>query len=198
MQEGTLEWTKSRRRRSIRERLRALPEAALAAATTGVLHRLQAADHLWQHPGTVALFGGLRGEPDLVGRLLPWLRARDWRCVLFAVEGEQLCPVEVGGPEDCRRGAHGIWVPPPAGRRVPASGLDLILVPGLAFGASDGSRLGRGGGFYDRFLATPGVRARRIGVACEWQVSDRVPCEAHDIRVQELVTEARHRILEPA
>jgi 5-formyltetrahydrofolate cyclo-ligase len=29
-------------------------------------------------------------------------------------------------------------------------------------------------------------------------VSDRVPCEAHDIRVQELVTEARHRILEPA
>lgn len=198
MKEGTLAWTKSRRRSSIRERLRAMHDAELAATTAGVLQRLQAADHLWQSPGTVALFGGLRGEPDLVQGLLPWLRARGWRTALLAVAREQMHPAEVRGEQDCRRGTHHVWEPLPGCPAVPVSELDLILVPGLAFGARDGSRLGRGGGYYDRFLATPGLRARRIGVACEWQVSDRVPCEDHDMRVHELVTDARHRILEPA
>lgn len=198
MEHGTLEWTKSRLRRSIRERLRAMPEAELAAASAGVLGRLRAADRLWQSPGTVALFGGLRGEPDLVECLLPWLRSHGWRTVLFAVEGVQLRPAEVCGPEDCRRGTNGIWEPQADAPAVPVAALDLILVPGLAFGATDGSRLGRGGGYYDRLLATPGLRARRIGLACDWQVSDRVPCAGHDIRVQELVTEARHCIVEPA
>jgi 5-formyltetrahydrofolate cyclo-ligase len=198
MEDGTLEWTKSRLRRSIRERLRAMPDAELAAATAGVLNRLQAADCLWQRPGTVALFGGLRGEPDLVQGLLPWLRTRGWRTVLLAVAGEQLHPAEVHGELDCQRGAYHVWEPQPGCPTVPVSELDLILVPGLAFGASDGSRLGRGGGYYDRFLASPGLRARRIGVACDWQVSDRVPCEDHDIRVQELITEARHCVVEPA
>jgi len=198
MDDATLEWTKSRLRRSIRERLRATPDTVLAADSAGVLARLQSEDSLWRQPGTVALFGGLRGEPDLVGSLLPWLRARGWRTILFAVEGEDLRPVEVRDAEDCRRGVHGVWEPLPGRPAVPAAELDLILVPGLAFGATDGSRLGRGGGFYDRFLATPGLRARRIGLACEWQVSDRVPCESHDIRVEGLVTEMQIRIVAPA
>jgi 5-formyltetrahydrofolate cyclo-ligase len=198
MEDGTLEWTKSRLRRSIRERLRAMPDAELAAATAGVLSRLQNADRLWQRPGTVALFGGLRGEPDLVQGLLPWLRSRGWRTALFGVEGQALHPAEVRGEQDCRRGAHEVWEPRPECPALAVTELDVILVPGLAFGALDGSRLGRGGGFYDRFLATPGLRARRIGLACEWQILDRVPSEDHDLHVHELVTEARHRILEPA
>lgn len=198
MDEGTLEWTKSRLRRSIRERLRTASEVELAAVSAGLLARLQSALEAWREPGTVALFGGLRGEPDLVEGLLPWLRARGWRTVLFAVEGDHLRPADVRTPEDCRRGAHGIWEPAPGCPAVAPEALDVILVPGLAFGGEDGSRLGRGGGFYDRFLATPGLRARRIGVAGEWQVLDRVPSEAHDVRVQELVTEAGHRVVEPA
>jgi 5-formyltetrahydrofolate cyclo-ligase len=198
MDQDTLEWTKSRLRRSIREQLRALPDATLAAATAGVLHQLQAAKSLWRSPGSVALFGGLRGEPDLVRDFLPWLQARGWRTALFAVAGEQMRPAVVRGLEDCQRGPHGIWEPAPKCPELTATELDVILVPGLAFGSSDGSRLGRGGGFYDRFLATPGLRARRVGLACEWQVAERVPCESHDIRVQELVTEACHRVVTPA
>ena len=198
MDEGTLEWTKSRLRRSIRERLRAASDAELAAVSAGLRVGLQTAAEAWRAPGTVALFGGLRGEPDLVLGLLPWLRTRGWRTVLFAVEGDHLRPADVLTPKDCRRGVHDVWEPAPGCRAVAPEALDVILVPGLAFGVADGSRLGRGGGFYDRFLATPGLRARRIGVAGEWQVLDRVPCEAHDVRVHELVTEAQHRILEPA
>ncbi len=58
----------------------------------------------------------------------------------------------------------------------------LVLVPGLAFDRH-GGRLGRGKGFYDRFLASllPGVLAWGVG----WQESlvEEVPREAHDIRL---------------
>ena len=62
---------------------------------------------------------------------------------------------------------------------------DLILVPGLAFDKS-GARLGRGRGFYDRFLA--GITGFRVGVCFDWQLVESVPVEAHDIRMDAVVT----------
>lgn len=76
---------------------------------------------------------------------------------------------------------------------------DAILIPALAFDLR-GGRLGRGGGFYDRFLDDPGARhARRIGIAFETQVLhphaipgvDRLPLEPHDACVDLIVTDAR-------
>lgn len=59
----------------------------------------------------------------------------------------------------------------------------LILVPGLAFDET-GSRLGRGKGYYDRFLARPGMeQALRLGVCWEIQLVERITAEAHDIPV---------------
>jgi 5-formyltetrahydrofolate cyclo-ligase len=66
--------------------------------------------------------------------------------------------------------------------------LDLVLVPGIAFDL-EGHRLGRGMGFYDRLLAEVG--GRRCGVAFEQQIVDRVPVEAHDLRVQSILTPRR-------
>lgn len=62
----------------------------------------------------------------------------------------------------------------------------VALVPGLAFDAK-GGRLGRGGGFYDRFLA--GFRGRKIGVCFACQIVDEVPREPHDAAVDEVLTE---------
>lgn len=76
----------------------------------------------------------------------------------------------------------------------------LILIPGLAF-ARNGDRLGKGAGYYDRFLteflaAYPGRRAEiTLAGAChEFQIVDRVPTESHDIPVDCLLTE-RNAIL---
>lgn len=63
-----------------------------------------------------------------------------------------------------------------------------ILVPGLAFDRA-GRRLGRGAGFYDRLLADPALRARRVGVAFAAQIVDEVPVEAHDMPLDAIVTE---------
>ena len=82
---------------------------------------------------------------------------------------------------------HGVREPRADLPAIDPDRLDLVLVPGLAFDAA-GGRLGRGGGFYDRFL--PGAsRAVRIGVCWSGQIVDAVPAEPHDVRVHMLVTE---------
>lgn len=65
----------------------------------------------------------------------------------------------------------------------------MVLVPGLAFDRS-GSRLGRGKGYYDRFLATPGMeRALVVGVGWQLQLVPNIPREAHDVPMQIICTE---------
>lgn len=175
----------------MRARLRSVPDSELAAWSRAVIGHLRASIASWERPGTAALFGGLRSEPDLVTDILPWLRARGWRAVLFRCAGENLVPHRVDDSADLRRGPLGVWEPV-AERcaEMPPSELDVILVPGLAFSRQDGARLGRGGGFYDRLLARPDISALRLGVAFEAQMLEAIPCEPHDRRVQALVTEA--------
>lgn len=182
--------TKAELRRSMRALLRTLPETVLASASQSLISHLQGREELWLKPSTVALFGGLRSEPDLIRELMPWLRDRGWRTVLFRVEGEALIAHEVRGLEDLTRGPLGVWEPLP--ERCPSvelSELGIILVPGLAFSRQDGARLGRGGGYYDRLLSMPEVVATRVGVAFEAQMLHELPCEPHDQRVRAWVTE---------
>lgn len=64
-----------------------------------------------------------------------------------------------------------------------------VLVPGIAFDHL-GGRLGRGGGYYDRFLAHPAMReAVKIGVCWSLQVVKYVPAEAHDVRMDWICSE---------
>lgn len=63
--------------------------------------------------------------------------------------------------------------------------MDLLLVPGLAF-TKAGYRLGFGGGYYDRFLAS--YKGITLALAYECQVVDELPIEMHDLPVQKIVT----------
>jgi 5-formyltetrahydrofolate cyclo-ligase len=98
-----------------------------------------------------------------------------------------LTPLRLHALEDLRPGFYGILAPPPGETCRPAD-LDLVLTPARAYDRG-GNRLGRGAGYYDRFLAQPGMRALRVGVAFACQVLDAVPHEAHDLPVRILVTE---------
>lgn len=78
----------------------------------------------------------------------------------------------------------------PDASEIPLSDLHAVIVPGLAFDRR-GHRLGRGGGFYDRFLARLPQTVRTIGVAFDLQLVDEVPADPHDAPVQTLITECR-------
>lgn len=72
--------------------------------------------------------------------------------------------------------------------------IDLVIVPGLAF-ADDGTRLGYGGGYYDRWLAAH-PQVVTVALAFEVQRFAALPRTATDVPVQHLITEKRHLTLE--
>lgn len=62
----------------------------------------------------------------------------------------------------------------------------LCIVPGLAFGIK-GERLGKGKGYYDRFLSE--FTGKTVGLSFEDRISDSIPMEKHDIKIDYLATE---------
>ena len=88
-----------------------------------------------------------------------------------------------------RRGPMGIREPVDA-ETVPPKEVSAWIIPGLAFTRS-GKRLGYGGGWYDRFLASAPKTAVRIGVAYAFQVVDDLPSEPHDIPLTDVVDDSR-------
>jgi 5-formyltetrahydrofolate cyclo-ligase len=73
-------------------------------------------------------------------------------------------------------------------RPVQPTKTDVAIVPGIAFDTAC-HRIGYGGGYYDRFLATFG--GKKIALAYEVQVCDSIPAEPHDLPVDIIVTEDR-------
>ncbi len=67
---------------------------------------------------------------------------------------------------------------------------DLIVVPGLVF-STQGFRIGRGGGFYDRLLSTWRPARGCVGVCFEEQLRNDFEIEAHDKRMDLIMTELR-------
>ena len=82
---------------------------------------------------------------------------------------------------------HGIREPTD-GEPLALESLDLVIVPALTFDRS-GNRLGRGAGFYDRFLSSPQFRGTAVGLAFCEQLVDEVPVYDNDVPVHMLVTD---------
>lgn len=141
-------------------------------------------------PGTIVSgFMPIRSEAD-IRPLLATLKARgarlclpviiDRQTILFRelVQGAPLVPMGFGtfGPG------------PDAAELDP----DLMLVPLSAFDAQ-GHRIGYGGGYYDRAidrLHKKGLFPQLIGIAFDCQEVASVPIEAHDVRLQAILTES--------
>ncbi|OAG27284.1 5-formyltetrahydrofolate cyclo-ligase [Thermodesulfatator autotrophicus] len=84
-------------------------------------------------------------------------------------------------------GAYGILEPSENSPEIEPKGLDLIILPGVAFDLS-GGRLGYGGGFYDRLLAKA-PHVPKVALAFECQLTKKLPLESHDLKIDALVTE---------
>lgn len=136
----------------------------------------------------VAAFAALGAEPELTELAADkrWFLPRWSR----EIDGYEI--VEIPDPErDLVRGRYGIREPRPELPALPESHWRelLFLVPAVACGA-DGSRIGRGGGYYDRMLTASVCGAAAVVYDCQ-VAEEALPCEAHDRRVGWVVTEDR-------
>lgn len=90
-------------------------------------------------------------------------------------------------------GTWGILEPPKSrwgeeDKEVLPQELDLIMVPGVAFGR-DGGRIGNGAGYYDRLLQEVRTDTLLTAVCYEAQVSDKVIMEKYDVYMDTILTE---------
>jgi len=107
-------------------------------------------------------------------------------------ESKAMIPIEIRNLDiDVARNGIGLREPI-EGPPIPIELIDLVIVPGLAFDGA-GNRLGRGRGFYDRFLARPNFRGIACGFALEAQIVDAIPAGPHDMKIDMLVTDAAVR-----
>lgn len=179
--------------------LRGRARAAMAAMPAGERAAASAAacglamEQPWfKRAMTMMVYAPLPMELDIRPLVECALRAGRVVCMpRVGWEGRSLTPVAIHGMDDLVEGERfGVREPRPGARIVAKDMLDLIIVPGLAFDEA-GGRLGRGAGFYDRFLGSLGPRALKIGLAYEAQVFASVPVEALDVRLDVVVTERR-------
>ena len=170
-------------RSEMKQRIRALNPRARALASEKIC-RILAADPAWKTARLVAAFLPLPGEPRISAL---------WECA----SAPAICIPRVRGPlldliplPVAEALARADWrldgAEFDALDALDIADVDLVLVPGLAFTA-DGMRLGRGGGYYDRLLASLPPHTRTIGVCFATQLVTALPIEAHDLAVQRVV-----------
>ena len=132
---------------------------------------------------TIVAYYPLSDEVDIRPLLDEWI-AEGKTVFLPKVTGDDTMELRrYTGRDDMHEGAFHI-LEPEGEQFANDVSIDVILVPGVAFDA-EGHRLGRGRGYYDRFLSS--FPSEFIGVCFDFQKVDEVPIDAFDIPVDEVI-----------
>ena len=171
-------------RKEIRKK-KALLNATRKQVASDRLYALLSASSCYQAASCVMLYASLPDEVPTLPLLLEESRRRHFVLPrVIGLDEMELC--QYTGPDDLYPGAF--QIPEPRGAVFNNYyDIDLILVPGMAFDSS-GNRLGRGKGYYDRFLQHPAFAdIPKWGVCYDFQLLEHIPAEPHDVRVQRVL-----------
>jgi 5-formyltetrahydrofolate cyclo-ligase len=201
---NSIQDAKARIRRSVAESLSRLTPSHRRAASVMVAQRLANMPEV-RAARTLMIFLSLPAEID-TWPVIRWAWQEGKRVVVPRVEpvgaGSEVpltkrdmvaVPLRAADVEsiaahpDVRSGAMGILEVLDAAP-IAACEIDVLVIPCQAVDRS-GNRLGKGGGFYDRFLARPDMRAERIVAAFHEQIFDELPVAETDLPVDKIVTD---------
>jgi 5-formyltetrahydrofolate cyclo-ligase len=192
-----------------------VPDVGISAEKTAMRRRIAAAragmpaseresagrqvrDHVLALPevsaaGTVAAYYSIGTEPATHSLIYALWKRGSYVVLPLLMPDSDLDWASYEGPDSLVPGPRGLLQPaePPRGPGT-VSRADVVLVPALAVDLS-GSRLGRGGGSYDRVLARVGEQVPVIALLYDVELVDAVPTEPHDQKVR-LVARPTHGI----
>ncbi len=172
-------------RQEIRNRKRQYSPSQLGELSLSVVSRLWQNSQL-QAAHTILLYYSLPDEVD-THSLADKLLEKGKKVILPVVTGEGEMELrEYTGKQDLREGAFHIMEP--IGRLFPEEKygeIDLGVIPGMSFDRQ-GNRLGRGKGYYDRFLVKV-PQMHKIGLCFDFQKVEEIPISSTDIRMDEII-----------
>lgn len=181
--------TKFQLRAKIRARIRELPEIYTRQADEAIFRQVMELPE-YQSAGTVFCFVGTKREID-TRRILEAVWQQGKRLAVPRCLGPGLMEAcEVRSWEELQPGAFGILEPGRDAPFVPPGQIHLALIPCLSCSLT-GVRLGQGGGYYDRYLER--TNAVRAALCREALILPEIPAEAHDRRVELLISEGQVR-----
>ena len=174
--------TKSELRRAIRANIRSLSADERAEAARLIVAEIES-DPRFVAARTVAAFMPLGDEPPLREAVERW--AAEKRVVVPRIEGNQMRFFDFCA-EQMASGAFGIEEPQSTAE-CPPELIEVMVVPGVAFTA-EGARMGRGRGYYDRYLGVPAAaRIYKIGTCFACQLVEQLIVEPHDVLMDRVV-----------
>ncbi len=145
---------------------------------------------VFQRARTILFYASFRGEVDTFALMHKAMELKKRIALpLVKKEEQRIVPVLIKSLNELRAGSYGIPEPPDVPQnRLSADELDLVVVPGVAFDRHN-NRLGRGAGYYDRFLLDLPSATPTIALAYDLQVVDALPgLEPHDRPVKFVIT----------
>ena len=179
-------------RREMKARRKALTAEEKSAADAAVCEKLKARSDIYVMVDPLDFGGALAvylASPDEINidPYIEYVLHMDVEVVAPRWNGEtyELAKLKGLDEKSLRRGPMGIREPADADIVEPKN-VYAWIIPGLAF-TRGGKRLGYGGGWYDRFLASAPKGAIKIGVAHPFQIVDDLPAEQHDIPLTDVV-----------
>ncbi|MBF0571830.1 MAG: 5-formyltetrahydrofolate cyclo-ligase [Candidatus Omnitrophica bacterium] len=151
------------------------------------------AEQFWKLPAiqkaeSIMFYVSMPGEVDTLAMIDKAIFSGK-RVALPIVEKNQrkLIPTVISSMEDAHKGTYGIAEPQyDPDKELDLKDLDVVVVPGLAFDRLH-NRLGRGAGYYDRFLSILPQTVTTVGLAFDFQLTDCLPTEAHDMRLNQII-----------
>ena len=100
-------------------------------------------------------------------------------------KNRQINPCRLDRDTRLMKGPYCIKEPRPQ-KPIKLKKIELVIVPGVAFDKK-GNRLGRGKGYYDRFLAQLSAKITTVGLAFDFQVLPSLPATSEDTRVKRVI-----------
>ncbi len=176
---------KALRRRHLLERQRAM-EPELLTAAAAVAARLLACD---AYLAGKRIMGYLAFDSEMtIDAFLAAALAAGKEVYVPAIESKgQMRAARLSSLKELGKDRYGIRCVPSPRDFCPPAALDLIVVPGLAF-TPQGGRLGRGAGYYDRFLAQA-EGAYKLGLCHSAFLEESLPLAEHDVTMDGVLTE---------
>ena len=142
---------------------------------------------LYTDAKTIAVYMSIKNEVDLSGIIQQAFK--DGKKVVVPVidpDTDEIFTAYMKPEDSLKQGVFGIPEPKDA-VRADINSVDVMLVPGLAFGYS-GARIGWGRGYYDRL--TTDIGAVLVGVAYEFQIHGTMETEPHDVKMHYIIDES--------
>ena len=170
---------KQRIRELLIQKRRMLAAEERSSLSESILSQLEKMT-VFREAKTVLLYYPKNNEVDI----LPLFKRykRDKTLLLPVTHRDRMTAHPYEGNDKMHRGKFGI--PEPTTPEFQGK-IDVIIVPAVAFDRA-GNRLGRGGGYYDRFLKKQ-PHATLIGVGYDFQLVDEVPVRKHDQKVHRII-----------